>query len=148
MKISLKYKIVVSVLFPRSKRALNEGSIRKFQEFDYFVIQRHIFSILYFLYYGLYRCCSKVIISYQFPNFQCYICQHKFLVTWFINYCVFFFFFFFLIYLLLSTFGSVNCPWTSNPIPWYRSKLVVTTVAKCIQLPYIHTRAYYWNRAR
>ena len=40
----------------------------------------------------------------------------------------------FLIYLLLSTFGSLNCPWTSNPIPWYLSKLVVATVA-CITSP-------------
>ena len=27
--------------------------------------QRHIFSILYFLYYGLYRCCSEVILGHK-----------------------------------------------------------------------------------
>ena len=27
--------------------------------------ERHIFSILYFLYHGLYRCCSEVILRYK-----------------------------------------------------------------------------------
>ena len=27
--------------------------------------QRHIFSILYSLYYGLYRCCSEVILRHK-----------------------------------------------------------------------------------
>ena len=47
-----------------------KGQSESFKSLNIFVTQSHpgqghIFSILYFLYYELYRCCSEVILRYK-----------------------------------------------------------------------------------